>query len=166
MPDKMLVGVCGIYCGACLLYRAYKDRDVALTEYLTKRGVPEEGVKCEGCTSATVSPTCAHCDIRDCAKQKGIVFCYECKELPCSKLTEFSQERAKKDNLPHLSLCIGNLNALKQTSYEEWLRTQEERWSCKSCGRKLHWYTENCPKCGATFHNAVKEVEKLEKPQK
>jgi len=160
MSNAQLIGVCGIYCGACLLYRAYKDCDQALTDYLTNVGIPKEAIRCEGCTSELISPTCVNCNIRDCAKQKGMAYCYECKELPCKRLTELSIERAKKDNLPHLALCIDNLDTLRQIGTEEWLRKQDKRWACSSCGKKHNWYTEKCSNCGAMFDNAVKESER------
>jgi len=144
MSDRQLVGVCGIYCGACLTYRACKDQDQALIQYLTGLGIPKETIRCEGCTSGIVMPQCAKCGFRDCAAQKGLVFCSECKGLPCEALKELSEERARKDNLPHLSLCPSSLQTLRQVGVQDWLKQQEKRWSCKSCGKRLHWYSETC----------------------
>jgi hypothetical protein len=163
MLDERLAGVCGIYCGACMIYRAYKDQDQALIQYLVGLGVPKETIHCEGCTSGIVPQQCAKCGFKDCAAQKGIAFCSDCKDLPCKSFIELSEERAKKDNLPHLRLCPGSLDVLKQVGVQEWLKQQDKRWSCESCGRRLHWYTEKCPSCDAKFYNAVEEANDLKR---
>ena len=106
--------------------------------------MPKETIRCEGCTSGIVPPQCAKCSFRDCATQKGIVSCSECEDLPCKALTELGGERARKDNLPHLSLCLGNLQTMKRVGVQDWLKQQDKRWSCESYGRKLHWYSETC----------------------
>ena len=42
MSDGNVVGVCGIYCGACMIYRAYKDSDQKLISYLEENGLSKE----------------------------------------------------------------------------------------------------------------------------
>ncbi len=163
MSSRQLVGVCGIYCGACMIYRAYKDQDQALIQNLTNMGLSRENIQCEGCTSGLVSPSCVKCNFRDCANGKGISSCSNCNEMPCQALRELSTERARKDNLPHLMLCPANLTTLKQEGVEHWLLQQNRRWSCKSCGKKLHWYSDACPNCKTKFHNAVQEAGELPK---
>jgi hypothetical protein len=166
MSDRQLAAVCGIYCGACFIYRAYKDQDKASIHYVTSLGMPKETIRCEGCTSGIVPSQCAKCSFRDCATQKGITSCSECEDLPCKALIELGEERARKDNLPHLSLCQGNLQTIKRVGIQEWLKQQDKRWSCGSCGRKLHWYSETCPSCGTKFHNATEEANSLKKSQR
>ncbi len=163
MSDRSLVGACGIYCGACMIYRAYKDNDERLTQYLTENGLSRDKIHCEGCVSGDVSVTCVTCSYRDCAKQKGITFCFECKDMPCEKIVELVEKRSRSNNLPHLTLCLTNLQTLKQTGIQEWLRKQEGRWKCAKCGRRMNWYSELCPDCGTEFLDAVKEARSLGK---
>jgi hypothetical protein len=163
MSERNLVGVCGIYCGACLIYRAYKDNDQKLFHFLEEQGLSREQIRCEGCVSGDVSPTCAQCQLRGCAKQKNITFCFECKDMPCNKIIEFAEKRSKANNLPHLTLCPANLQSLKRTGTQEWLKQQEDRWKCNKCGRKMHWYSDSCPKCGSEFFDATKEARSLNK---
>jgi Protein of unknown function (DUF3795) len=160
-----LIGVCGIYCGACLIYRAYKDNDQKLIHYLEENGLSKELIRCEGCISGDVSPTCAQCKFRDCAKQKGLTYCFECKDMPCSMIVELAEKRSKADNLPHLTLCPANLQSLKHNNAQEWLKQQERRWKCSLCGKKMHWYSKSCPDCGTEFFDAMKEARSLGKLQ-
>jgi hypothetical protein len=167
MFDGQLVGVCGIYCGACMIYRACNDQDQVLMKRMVDEGLPVDmPIHCEGCTSGDVFTSCVGCRIRNCAKEKGISLCSDCKEQSCEKLKVLVEEQAKRNNLPHLRLCSTNLKSLKQVDVEEWLKQQGERWSCKSCGKRLHWYSENCPQCGAKFYNAVQEAGDLKKTQR
>jgi hypothetical protein len=165
MTGEYLVGVCGIYCGACLLYRAHKDSDEKLMQYLASIGLSRDKVHCEGCVSGDVSVTCAECAYRDCAKQRGLTFCFECKDMPCEKIVELAEKRSRSNNLPHLTLCPTNLKTLRQIGVGEWLKQQESRWKCIQCGRKMHWYGESCPDCGTGFFDATKEAHSLGKLQ-
>jgi len=31
---------------------------------------------------------------------------------------------------------------------EEWLREQDAKWRCPSCGKPTSWYEERCHRCG------------------
>jgi hypothetical protein len=163
MSERNLIGVCGIYCGACLIYRAYKDKDQKLVQQLARYGLSKEQIHCEGCVSNNLSPTCEKCSFRDCAKQKGFTFCFECADQPCAMIVDLAEKRSKTDHLPHLRLCLNNLNTLKREGIPEWLRQQEDRWKCAKCGKKLYWYSQSCPECGTEFHDAADEARSLSK---
>jgi len=152
---KLLLGICGVYCGACTTYRAYNDKDQTLIDWGVKMGMPRDEIYCRGCTSDLVNEWCSKCDFRKCVKEKGIAYCFECKDFPCKKLVDFSKTR------PHRTLGLRNLKQLKETSIKEWLKQQAKRWTCSICGKKLHWYSEKCPDCGEKFVNAIQEVASL-----
>lgn len=146
-----MLGICGVYCGACTTYRAYNDNDQALVEWEVKNGMPRSEIYCEGCTSNLVNEWCSDCEFRKCASKREVAYCFECEDFPCQKLVDFSKTR------PHRTLGIKNLKQLREISIEEWLRQQKKRWACSKCGKELHWYSEKCPDCGAEFINANQE---------
>lgn len=148
-----LLGICGVYCGACTTYRAYKDKDQGLVEWELKTGMPRDEIYCKGCTSKLVNEWCSNCEFRECATGREVTYCFECKEFPCKKLVHFSKTR------PHRTLGLKNLNLLKEITIEEWVKKQKKRWSCTRCGKELHWYSEKCPDCEADFVNATQEIE-------
>ena len=150
--DFELLGFCGVYCGACTTYRAYNDNDQALVEWEIKMGMPREEIICKGCRSDFVNKWCSECKFRKCIESRKIENCFQCDIFPCKMLVDFSKTR------PHRTLGLKNLIQLKSTSFEEWLKEQEKRWTCPSCGKKLHWYAEKCPKCGAKFYTATQEA--------
>jgi|Deesub1362B_J571_1020462.scaffolds.fasta_scaffold00162_36 hypothetical protein len=134
-----LAGICGLYCGACHVYRAYKDKDFALLQKLAAAGnIPVEKVACDGCLSVNyrvyLPPDSRDCEFRRCAKEKGVTWCFECSEFPCKKLEDFS-----RDGRAHHTAVIDNLREMKNLGVDEWLKIQEKRWQCPNCGKKLHW---------------------------
>jgi len=156
----LLLGICGVYCGACTTYRACNDKDQTLISWEVKMGMPRDEIYCRGCTSELVNEWCSNCDFRKCVKEKGIAYCFECADFPCKKLLDFSKTR------PHRTLGLRNLKQLKETSIKEWLKQQEKRWTCSTCGKKLHWYSGKCPDCGEKFVDATQEAASLSDPER
>jgi len=56
MNNELKIGVCGLACGKCPMY------------------IKKE---CQGCRPNEA------CPLPKCAQEKGIAFCFECKEFPC-----------------------------------------------------------------------------------
>ena len=147
-----LLGICGVYCGACSIYRAYNDNDEALYQRNIDKGIPRDQVFCKGCGSNVVNEWCANCDFRKCVNEKEIAYCFECEDFPCKKLVDFSKTR------PHRTLGLRNFKQLKEMDIEGWLIQQEKRWTCSQCGKQLHWYSEKCSNCGTKFMTATQEA--------
>jgi hypothetical protein len=147
-----LLGFCGVYCGACTTYRACRDNDQSLVEWIVGRGMPREEIFCEGCRSSHVNKWCSECRFRSCVEGKGLENCFQRGSFPCSMLVNFSKTR------PHRVLGLRNLHKLREASLNEWLRGQERRWACPSCGKKQHWYAEKCLTCGAELVTATEEA--------
>lgn len=114
-----LLGICGVYCGACTTFRAYNDADKELIDWEIKMGMPRDEIICKGCRSGFVNKWCSQCKFRKCVKNKGVDNCFECQLFPCKKLVDFSKTRA------HRQLGRRNLVQLKGGNFEEWLRQQE-----------------------------------------
>jgi hypothetical protein len=155
MPTKKkeaLLGICVVYRGACETYRAYNDKDQSLVRWEISMGMLAGEIYCKGCGSNLVNRWCSECQFRICVAKRGIEFCFECEDFPCKRLVDFGRTR------PHRTLGLKNLQQLKGMSVKEWLRVQEKRWTCNQCGKRLHWYAEKCPECGAEFMDATREV--------
>jgi hypothetical protein len=109
-----LVAPCGIDCGVCELNMS-RDNP-RLTEYLVSRGIPREKLPCQGCRG--VEGNCpvlgGKCDTYACASERGVQFCYECGDFPCSKLSP-AADRA--DVLPH-NMKTFNLCTIKRSGLE------------------------------------------------
>lgn len=131
MNDTNLIGRCGLYCGICEIYRAYKDSKELREELEKKHGCSPEEVRCEGCQAMDIYAWSyekewrKNCKIVKCLNSKGLVLCYECKEYDdCQKHADFAK------------ICSGlgmdlrrNLKMLQDGKAREWLLEQDKKWS-------------------------------------
>jgi len=146
---KDLVGICGIYCGTCPKYLAPRDRDTAFLEKTSREsGLPLEKIRCDGCLSDNVYPSCRDCrhGFRRCAEEHGVTWCFQCLEFPCSRLRGFLPIHVV-NGVSHHARLIEELEYLKAHGIEKWVEKQEKAGSCPACGKTLYWYARECPAC-------------------
>jgi len=147
---------CGIYCGACGTLHAFREGRVE--EHAKFAQMAPEDVMCAGCKTDQLADYCIGCHFRDCARDRGIEFCFECDEFPCEPLVAF-----RKDKYPHHSTVLKNLETIKEKGLDAWLAEQEERWSCPKCGEAFHWYRDTCRNCGEALYDCKAEARDLTK---
>ena len=153
MEGEHLGADCGLYCGACTLYRIRHDADrkdlaEVLAPVAERLGIPAEELACEGCLSdGPLSPNCVRCGIRRCAAERpGVTRCADCPEFPCERITRFST-----DGVPHHSEVLDNVRRQQKIGVYEWLQEEFERVRCQYCGCSQDWYAQKCHRCG-TLH--------------
>jgi predicted amidophosphoribosyltransferase len=141
---KVLLGVCGLYCGACYHYRASFYDPQRLSWEAARRGRAPEGFTCQGCRSDKlyIHAGCAQCEMRACAEQRGILHCGLCAEFPCERLKAF-----QSDGRAHHKDIFVELEGLRDMGADEWLARQAQRWTCE-CGEGYNWYEDTCNQCG------------------
>jgi hypothetical protein len=147
--DKTLAGICGLYCGTCPNYLAEREGDTARIEAIAKSNNMEvSAVGCDGCLSDRVMPFCVECKngFRTCAKEKGVTWCFECAEFPCRRLEDFKKIHIV-DGVPHHATVIEDLKYMKEHGVEAWVKRQEKAGSCPTCGKRLYFFTRECPAC-------------------
>ncbi len=149
---------CGLNCGACPVGLANEREDENTLKSMAEQwGVQREEVNCTGCKTQTIAPFCARCEMRVCAREKGLEFCSQCIDFPCRTITAF-----KNDKAPHHSPILKNLEEIEKEGIEAWLKKEEKRWSCSGCGARFTWYNETCSECGEELFDAVKEEKDLQ----
>ena len=151
MVNRNLVGRCGIYCGSCGLYRAYKDGGEYLQKISDEWKMPLEKIKCEGCHVLTPSCAGSECKIVHCLNSKGFDYCFECSEYnehSCEKHSEL-EGRWAMDSVD----LRANLERIKAGDIEAWLSECEKDFSCSKCGKPLPvagWNVmKKCYHCGS-----------------
>ncbi len=147
--SRLLLGVCGLYCGACYHYRASFPASKHLLEEANRQGRDLRGFTCAGCRSDIlyIHPGCAECRIRACAESKNIVHCGLCSEFPCDRIRAFQSD----GRIHHLDV-ISNLEELRAKGPDQRLAEQQQRWICK-CGASFSWYEKSCHNCGAVLNS-------------
>ena len=154
-----LAGRCGIYCGACVIHRIFKDKDLERAKIVAERfNCPPDLVKCNGCQNPELGDWSfgdnpdgsERCEIQKCLDSKGYDFCYQCPNLTeCDLLRELN---GRYEGVPY-----HNLKRLKEIRKEAWLEEQESMWKCPECGSPIDFFVENCRKCGADLRETRKE---------
>jgi len=116
-----LVAPCGINCGTCAAYRVKDEKSLAdtLNKHFRWNGVP-----CPGCRE--VKGKCQFiegtCETFACVSSRGLTFCFECQEFPCSKLNPASDQAAI---LPH-NLKVFNLCFIERQGLAKFLEREPE----------------------------------------
>jgi hypothetical protein len=123
-------GYCGLYCGAC-------------PDFLdTQAGMVR---KCCGCKSNINNPEwCSICNIKSCARERKIDFCYQCGEYPCIKLKSFIEDI----NYPYHQEVTGYMKIIEREGKDIWAEKMKTRWSCQKCKRAVSWWEPTCKECG------------------
>jgi hypothetical protein len=147
-----LVAPCGLYCGACRMQQATQEGDRSLLERLVKvfaRRLPEmasttaDDLLCDGCLSTRRSVFCRECSIRECTQEKGLEGCHECPDFPCLFIEEFPLPVGKK-------VILRAVPYWRTHGTEQWIVSEEERYTCPECGERLFRGAQQCPHCRST----------------
>jgi len=142
--DVRLLSRCGIFCGACFVYRAERDGGALLDEMAKRFGVPKEKIRCNGCSSPFEEQwgNCQKCNFKACQMRKSIKNCAQCEAATCPDygyLTRFTAYR-------HEDIREG-LRRIEVGKGEEWMLEQEKRWTCPHCNSPIMWYDSVCREC-------------------
>lgn len=149
MTEENLVGRCGLYCGACSIYRAYKDDGDYLKRLSEHFKCPPEKVRCEGCQTLTPESWGNDCKIVQCLRSRGYNFCYECQQYEkrsCKKL-----EKLAKGYLEDNVDIRVSLEKIKSGKTKEWLKESKKRFRCPYCKKPLPTGAKKCYHCKKEF---------------
>lgn len=142
-----LVGRCGMYCGACDIYRAYRDDGKKLLDLAKSLGCAPGVLRCEGCQADTPARWGSDCAIIACQEERELTYCFQCEEYAagaCEKFAKISSDYAVVGmDLRH------NLNMIQAGKAKEWLADQDMRWRCSVCERPIDCWEQECHWCGA-----------------
>ena len=107
--------------------------------------------KCCGCMKKGDNKPehCKKCRIKFCEEhdKTDFLYCYECTKFPCAKLKNLNQRYTEKYNLS----LIDNLKTIKQSKINDFMRNENIKWKCPTCGEILCVHRNACLKCGATY---------------
>jgi hypothetical protein len=154
MSEIKLDGYCGLYCGACDIFRlSEKARQIGVKAQWQempeqfKKVIKEADIVCHGCKSDTVFAGCKACPIITCAKKRGVESCALCRKYPCFTIKAMHivvRLRKLDKKLPHLTVRKPNLEFIRKNGLIRFLSEQEEAWKCPQCGSQFSWYKKQC----------------------
>jgi hypothetical protein len=153
MEKEKSIAACGLYCGACEMYRAYHDNNESKLQMLllgfNARGgkFTADDLKCDGCLAeGRLATWCRQCDMRNCPRHgPREPWCSSnCPDFPCKNLSDFANMK-----LVHHNEINDNLRRLEKAGIKKHARREEKRWLCPRCKTPLAWYDQTCRQCGA-----------------
>jgi len=108
---KSPIGCCGLHCASCDIYIASTSSDDSrkadlAVKYSQIKGkkLSAEDMHCWGCWSNSRNCWGRRCEFRKCANDKGIDFCYQCREFPCQNLLLYYSDHVQaRENLTQIS---------------------------------------------------------------
>jgi len=142
-----LIGACGLYCGACDNYRAFRPDGEHLLQTDKFRVPNPETLSCDGCHSGKLTDHCSACKMRHCAKNRGIVHCGICTDYPCENILKFKEDGERWAGATHRTFIFDNIGLMQTIGTEKWKEIQLRRWQCE-CGQPYTFYETTCHVCG------------------
>ena len=127
--DPFLIAPCGINCRLC---RAYA-RD--------KNGCPG----CRG-EDAQKSVSCLRCKIKNCERlvTGKFQFCFECDQFPCALVAHLDKRYRTRYGLS----VIDNLVNIENLGMDWFVKNENQKWACPSCGELVSMHLPHCLACG------------------
>lgn len=144
-PNDSLVvcAICGLLCSACAVYLASADDPEWLARLARHNHVSLEEERCLGCRSSDISYHCEMCHFAECAKERGLLFCIECPDFPCSELA------AWRSRMPHRIETVAALQRIRDVGWDAWHQEAIRDFTCPTCGTINSAYNVACRMCGA-----------------
>jgi hypothetical protein len=140
--DASLAAVCGAYCGACPVYSAWAAQDLPRLEALARDlGTTTDRLMCTGCRTPAAFCFGGDCEIKVCARKRGVAFCPDCADYPCERIGRFDA------GAPYRAEIRRDAATLRAGNASAWLMEQDRKWRCSSCGARVPAGSESCPAC-------------------
>lgn len=117
---KTNLSYCGIICSGCPVYWATQKKDETQKERMRQsiarlcneqyqlKLKSTDIVDCDGCKTVNgrLFPGCLDCEVRNCAREKGIENCAQCDIYPCDALKKlFKNDPMAQNRLDVLRDC-------------------------------------------------------------
>ena len=141
--DASVAGICGAFCGACPVYRAWAEQDHGKLEALSHSlNVPLDRLLCTGCRTPDGFCFGGECEVKRCAEHRGVAFCPDCDDYPCNRI------RRAQVAQPIHALLARDAKRIREAGWYTWLREQDATWRCPSCGSRIAADATKCAHCG------------------
>ncbi len=119
-----LTAPCGLDCFNCEIHEANLTNEFASFIH-EKMKIPKDEIPCKGCRQQDgkhyhLPPE--GCATLNCVKSKGVEFCCDCNEFPCSLLAPLAESAS---TYPH-NCKVYNLCRIKNIGFEKWSKEAEQ----------------------------------------
>jgi hypothetical protein len=125
IPDY-LFAPCGMNCMVCYVH--LKDKK-----------------PCNGCLGddSQKPDRCKSCKIKNCAKENGITYCFDCTDFPCLKIKNLEKSFIKRYN----TSLIENSKKVQASGVTAFQITEHKKWKCSLCSGVISIHDKICSNC-------------------
>ena len=97
---------------------------------------------CAGCLNTdTGKPEhCRKCRIKDCIRNSGFSYCFECSDYPCKLITNLEKSYNKR----YQASLMENSEYMRQYGLEAFAQQQEKKYTCSKCGGIISIHDREC----------------------
>jgi len=142
-PDKTRCAVCGLFCASCTFFIASTEDPARLEALASRLNLTTAQIECHGCRSDKLGIYCEKvCTFKKCAGKKGLDFCGQCSDYPCTELKDFQSK------MPHRLELWESLERINKVGWGKWYMEMVGHFSCPECGTINSAYDMSCRKCG------------------
>ena len=100
---------------------------------------------CAGCLSSDKGNPehCPKCKIKDCIKDKGLFYCFECSDYPCKLIKNLEKSYNKR----YQTSLTENSEFVWQYGLKIFMEKQEEKYTCFKCGGIISIHDREYSEC-------------------
>lgn len=124
--ETIMLAPCGMNCIVCYKHCYHKK-------------------PCEGCFKGDNGKPehCRKCKIKDCTKEKGVTYCYECSDYPCKLVKNLEKSYNKRYKVS----LVENSQFTKEHGLTEFMKQQKEKFTCPECAGIISIHDSECSEC-------------------
>ena len=125
--SENLLAPCGMNCAVC--YARLRERK-----------------PCPGCHGEDERKPkhCRTCRYKECAAERGVSFCVDCEEFPCSAMRRFDKSYRTR----YGASLVEMTQRMRELGTEAHLEEQARMYTCTECGGVLSLHDRACTTCG------------------
>ena len=124
--DTNMFAPCGMNCMVCYKHCYHKK-------------------PCAGCLNHEQNKPehCRKCKIKDCVRESGISYCYECEKYPCLQIKNLERSYRQR----YQTSLLSNSEFVKIYGLPAFMAWQKQLYSCPKCGGIISIHDKECSEC-------------------
>lgn len=86
---------------------------------------------------------CRECRIKNCVREKGLAYCFECEAFPCRLVGNLERSYRRR----YGASLVQNSLFVKEQGLAAFMKQQLKKYTCPHCGGILSLHDAECSEC-------------------
>lgn len=128
--ETVMFAPCGMNCKVCYKHCYHKN-------------------PCDGCLKSDMGKPehCRKYKIKDCVKENGLSYCFECLDYPCKQINNLEKSYNKR----YQASLMENSAFVKEYGLNKFMEQQKATYTCSKCGGVISIHDKECSECQEKF---------------